>query len=93
MGTGSERITKNCTKVAKGGGTVFELLPHHPKAEGLRPVTNTRLGRDKMDLVCSAAVAQRWYTCIIILWSRVRVQPMLMSLLSFIGIAKIAKQL
>jgi hypothetical protein len=59
---------------------VAELLPHHPKDEGLSPVTTTRLGRDKMDLVCYAAVAQRWYTCIIMLWSRVRVQPMLLSL-------------
>ena len=69
-----------------------ELLPHHSKVEGLSPVTTSRLGRDKMDLVCSAAVAQRWYTCIKILWSRVRVQPMLLSLLSLIGIVKIAKQ-
>ncbi len=71
MGTGSEKITKKLYKVAKRGSKVAELLPHHPKAEGLRPVTTTRLGRDKMDLVCSAAVAQRWYTCLVILTSRV----------------------
>ncbi len=67
-----------------------ELLPHHPKVEGLRPVTATRLGREKMNLVCSAAVAQRWYTCLIILRSRVRVHP---TVITVIGIAKTAKQL
>ncbi len=80
LGTGREKITKKLYKVPKRGSTVVELLPRHPKVEGLRPVTTTRLGRDKMDLVCSAAVAQRWYTCIIILWSRVTVQPMLLSM-------------
>jgi hypothetical protein len=65
MGTGSGQITKKLYKVAKGGSTEAELLPHHPKGKGLSPVTTTRLGRDKMDLVCSAAVAQRWHTCLI----------------------------
>jgi hypothetical protein len=59
IGTGSEQITKKLYKVAKGGSKVVELLPHHPKGEGLSPVTTTRLGRYKMDLICSAIVAQR----------------------------------
>jgi hypothetical protein len=69
---------------------VVELLPHHSMIESLRSVTTTKLGRDKMDLVCSAAVAQRWYICLIILRSRVRVHP---TVFTVSGIDKIAKQL